>query len=190
MAATSSFLHANQFAPAGGNYEPQRQNNGVFRVQLGDADQSALISLASESFNLPTETSGVVEMHWLNESRKVAGKTVFEDITLTLKDFVDVNTHQACLGWRREVYNPVNGAVGLAANYKKQATVEVFAPNGGLMRRWLLIGCWPMSLNAGSVDHSSEDYNRIEMSLSVDKAYEDTNIDSFKAVSSAVPLGS
>ena len=49
---------------------------------------------------------------------KFAGAMVFDDLELTLKDFIDIGVAKVLSQWRLLVSNPANGAVGLAKDYK------------------------------------------------------------------------
>lgn len=157
-----------------GNFEVQRQNNWYFEVTPpsgGDNDTKRIIELALDVGFLPTEVSDEIEIHFVNERVWVAGKPTFEAGTLTLKDYVDQPVMKAVADWRRLVYNPNTGAVGLAKNYKVDADVILFAPDGTYRRKWMLRGCWPQQVvYGGTLDMSSMDPNKIEITIRYDKA--------------------
>jgi hypothetical protein len=89
---------------------------------------------------------------------------------------VDVNIAQILQKWRYMVYNPETGQIGLAAQYKKVGTITQFAPNGGFIRQWKLIGAWPSAFDAGDADLSGEDTVNISVTITIDKAVPDTAI--------------
>jgi len=158
-----------------GNYEPQRQNNWYFEVSppsAGVNDFKTILSMALDIGFLPNESSGEIEVHFVNERVYVAGKPTFEAGTLTLKDYVDLPVAKAIAEWRKMVYNAETGAIGLAKNYKVDASIVLFAPDGTYKREWILRGCWPQAVNYGAtLDMSTMEVNKIELTLRFDKAY-------------------
>ena len=152
---------------AAGGYEPQRKNN--FMVYLtppgGDSDP---IEMALMSFPLHKETTGVIKIPYVNSERKVAGKTEYAAKELKVRDYVDQQTAQEVRAWRRKVWDPKTGKVGLAKDYKVDGRVVLYAPDGSAERTWSLHGVWPSSFDMGSGDMSSADPVEITCTLEVD----------------------
>lgn len=169
-------LSAAHIAAQLGAFEPQRGNNGLLRIfglvgdQKGPKGES-ILTLSLNGFALPAVTVEALEIMWLNERRKVAGGVTFEDIEITYKDYVDVPTAHILKTWHEEVYNPVNGKIGLASIYKKTGIMELFAPNGTHSRFWTVVGIWPNSFNPGAIDMTAAEPILITTTLSIDKAY-------------------
>ena len=90
---------------------------------------------------------------------------------VTVNDFIEPDVEKILWEWRLKVYNPSTGKVGWAVNYKKQARVIQYGPNGEVQRGWILDGVWPTTLNLGELDYSSGDKKQVSMTLSVDTAY-------------------
>lgn len=188
-------LHANHLAQMGTNgfFEPQRANNGILvinEVPEWNAEEGR-VTLSLESFPIPKENNAQIEARYFNERRKFAGPANVEDMEIVIKDTVDRDVAKVLLAWRRQVYNPGSlakfsdgltngwngtfpqeqGAVGLAKNYKKSGAIILVAPDGSHKRQWLVEGLWPMSMDPGDIDMTSEDFIRITMTLSVDRVY-------------------
>lgn len=157
-----------------GNYEVQRQNNWYFEVSppsAGNNDTKRVIELALDLGFLPNESSEEIEIHFVNERVYVAGKPLYEAGTLTLKDYVDQPVMKTVADWRARVYDPNTGAIGLARNYKVDANIVLFAPDGSFRREWLLRGCWPSAVNYGAtLDMATAEQNKIELTIRYDKA--------------------
>jgi len=157
-----------------GNYEVQRQNNWYFEVDppsAGRNDTKRVIELALDIGFLPSESNEEIEIHFVNERVYVAGKPLYEAGTLSLKDYVDQPVAKAIVDWRTMVYNPATGAIGLAKDYKVDANIVLFAPDGTYKREWILRGAWPQAVNYGAtLDMSSSDINKIEITIRYDKA--------------------
>lgn len=155
-------------AAAGGSFEPQRQNNWLLSVGGLAGDRS--IQLGLEASSLPSVAVEEVELNFLNIRRYVAGKAVYDTIPLVLKDMVDAGVASALKTWSEQVFNPFTHKIGLARDYKKQADLILFAPDGTLTRTWSLIGAFPLSVNYGTLDMSSSDKVLIEGVIRYDRA--------------------
>ena len=154
-------------AAAGGAFEPQRQNNFLFSVDLPGQEN---ITLSLESSALPTVGVEEIELHYLNTRRYVAGKAVYDTIPLVVKDMVDVGVASAIKDWHEQVFNPFTHKIGLARDYKKFADLVLFGPDGDIERIWNLIGCWPTTVSYGTLDMSSSEKVLIETTLRFDRA--------------------
>lgn len=176
-------------AQAKGVFEPQRQSNFLIHLHLGDGASASYIMLSLEASSLPTESNEEVSLEYLNIRRYVAGKTMYDTIPLVVKDMVDVNVAAAVVAWRQAVYNPITDQIGLAKNYKKRATIVLFAPDGSHERTWDLIGVWPMSVNYGVLDMTSSDKVTIETVLRYDKAIPDVGASALSVSSILANLG-
>lgn len=160
-------MSANFLAAQEGAFEPQRQNNALLRIWGIDAED--VVTLSVETFPLPKTALTPIELNYMNERRKVAGPANVEDMEVTFKDFVDVNTHAALMQWYLDTYDPLTGRVGLARNYKKKGEAVMYGPNGGFDRSFELIGLWISNFDPGDIDMTGEDKKLINLTLSIDK---------------------
>jgi hypothetical protein len=149
-------------------WEPQRVNNAVLHFADLPGDEELSLSLAS--FPLPKVTNGIVEIGHVNEKRKFAGLPTFDDLSVLYKDYVPVNTSSILHAWRKLVYDPETGKIGLKWEYAKNGWAELYAPNGEFIRQYDLIGCWPSGFDPGDVDLAGEDTINITLTLTIDKA--------------------
>lgn len=171
-----SDLSAAHISAQAGAFEPQRGNNALLRIYglLDDAPGpkgESVLTLSLQSFPLPSVTVEPQEVFWVNEKRKVAGMVNFEDLEVIYKDFVDAGTAQILKKWHEQVYNPANGKIGLARDYKKTGLIEMFAPDGSYSRYYSVQGMWPSMYNPGTVDMTSGEPVLITVTLVIDKAY-------------------
>lgn len=161
---------ARHIANAEGDFAPQHQNQWLLEIGGLDGDAKDLITLSLLSSQLPPESNEEVEIPYGNEFRYVAGKARYEAIPLVCNDYVDRAVRAALVAWRRQVYDPETGNIGLPADYKKEATLLIMATDGTLVRSCRLIGLWPQAMNPGTLDMSSADQVKIEMTLRYDRA--------------------
>lgn len=159
---------ADHLAGEAGTFEPQRQNNFSIEIALGAADKD-LIVMGLQAAPLPNESNDEIEIQYQNEKRYVAGQYTVDSTTLTVRDFVDQDTRGAIMRWRKQVYDPATGQVGLAKNYKKRANIVMTAPDGSEQRVCKLIGVWPQAVSGGNLSHDGADNVIIEVTLKVDK---------------------
>lgn len=162
-------LHAG-FMSTNPLYEVQRTNN--FRISFDQSvDPKGFIELACSSTGLPTISNDPIELSHGNSKVKVAGQANVDDISVTVKDFIEADVEKILWEWRLKVYNPETGKVGWAKNYKKDATIVQYGPNGEVLRKWQCSGVWPTSLDLGEMSYDGSDAKAITMNLSVDEAF-------------------
>lgn len=148
-------------------YETQRQNN--FEIQISDLSEDIMFAVVS--FPLPTRANNVIEVPYGNAPIKVAGTATFTGGDLVLRDFMEADIEAKIDAWQKQVYNPDDGSIGWAADYKRQATVYEYSPDGQFIRTWTLEGCWPSSVAYGNLDNTSGDLKQITITLEYDRAY-------------------
>lgn len=164
-------LTANRIGAQDGDFELQRGNNGLlFLVGLEDiGNVDNIITLALSTFPVPKVNSGIIDVPYLNESRKFPGKPVFDDLSVVCRDYVDKNVAGVLLRWRQLVYDHNTGVIGRAASLKKQARIELFSPQNDFVREYTLIGVWPSQFDGGEIDMAADEGVQITLTLTYDK---------------------
>ncbi len=163
-------MSAGHIAAQSGFFEPQRQNNALLRI-FGLGEGEDILAISIESFPLPKTTITASEAMYMNETVKFAGRVTFEDLSVVYKDFVDMPTLKILSDWYLTTYNPWNGRIGLARNYKKTAEAVMYGPQGGFERKFKLQGLWINSFDPGDQDMTGEGTKLINIGLSIDKAF-------------------
>ena len=120
------------------DYQLQRKNH--FEISFAENSQGQKfidegLKFMLVSFPLPKETTDASDINYFNQTIKVAGRTTFETTTMILRDAISYDTEAKFLNWRKKVYDPETGKMGVAADYKIKATVKEFTPNGGGHKR-------------------------------------------------------
>ena len=160
-------LGASHLASAG--WEIQRTNNFEISIE-GVGEQERLLTLSVVGGSLPSESNNPIPVQYGNTTIQVAGVYEIQAGSLTVRDFIQKDVERLIEEWRSTVYNKETDAVGFAADYKKQARITQFAPDGSFERTWKIEGVWPSSVNYGSVDQSNNGLKQIEITLQYDKA--------------------
>lgn len=160
-------LGASHLASAG--FEVQRTNN--FEIQIDNVSKVRPLILAVVSGFLPNESNEVIALNYGNTTVQVAGKAnAHGNGSLVVRDLVQEDMEKVIDDWRATVYNKDTDGIGFAADYKKPAYVTQYAPDGSLLRVWILEGVWPSAVDYGQVSYDSPGVKTINVTLQYDKA--------------------
>lgn len=159
----------NLTADALDSLEPQRQSNAVLSLTVPGMN-SKVLELAVQSFPLPKSAIGIIEAYHNNERRKYAGNPTFDDLSVVFSDYIDNDVAGECAAWYSKVYNAKNGKIGWKRQYAATGIATQYGPNGQYERSWQIKGVWPSNFDPGDHDKTAEDYVRITMTLTIDKA--------------------
>lgn len=116
-------------------------------------------------------TQGEVVLNHINVLRKVKGKTVWGDVTMTLHDPISPSGAQTIMEWVRLSHESVTGRDGYSDFYKKDLTINALGPVGDVVAEWVLKGAFVKDANFG--EYSWDDENKainITMTLAIDYA--------------------
>jgi len=161
------WLDADFLSPGEGGYEPQRQNNAL--VEFFGVPGAEILRLSIRASDLPTLVFEEFEIPYQNSRRYIAQRFSPEAMTITYNDYLDPNTAGALVSWSNLVGVPLVEKINPPSVYKRDGRVVLFAPDGSSERVWRLLGCWPQSVNYGSVDMSATGIVQIEATIRVDQ---------------------
>ncbi len=147
--------------------ELQRVNN--FLVEI--AGLPTTVSFLIKGFPLPSSENEVLEVKYGNSKIKLPGPISFSEGELTILDSIDLDTEKTISDWRAQVHNPQTDAIGLQINFKKDAVVTQFTPDGSIARQWKLEGVWPSAFKPGDLSNDSSDIKSMSVTLQWDRAY-------------------
>lgn len=143
------------------NFEPMLKNRFVFYVE-------GIPTFLIKAVKKPTKTTNEIELDHINVKRKIAGKTIWDNIDITIYEAIVPSSAQAVMEWVRLGHESVTGRDGYAQMYKKDCTIKILGPIGDVVQEWKLKGAWPVSVDFGDLDYSTDDVNNITMTLAVD----------------------
>jgi hypothetical protein len=116
-------------------------------------------------------TQGEVTLNHINILRKVKGKSVWNDVTMTLFDPITPSGAQAVMEWVRLGHESVTGRDGYSDFYKKDLTVNVLGPVGDIVSEWILKGAFIKESTFGDYNWDTEnEAKQIELTLAIDYA--------------------
>jgi hypothetical protein len=114
---------------------------------------------------------GEVVLNHINVLRKVKGKTVWGDVTMTLHDPISPSGAQVIMEWVRLSHESVTGRDGYSDFYKKDLVINALGPVGDVVAEWVLKGAFVKDANFGEYNWDTENTAiNITMTLAIDYA--------------------
>lgn len=154
----------------------QAQGSEHFVVTFGELPDGTRIvpedfHLLVSSWQLPSKTTAVENMSYFNGTVKLAGRTTFGEMSVTVKDVISYDSASLLELWMAKVNDLKTGLRGFKDTYSTDAYVDVYSPNGSQYRRWKYIGIWPSALSYTNLDYSQPGYVQISVTFQYDYAY-------------------
>ena len=143
-------------------FEPKQANRFIMTLD-------GIPSFIVKGLSAISVTQGEVILNHINILRKVKGKTVWNDVTMTLFDPITPSGAQAVMEWIRLHHESVTGRDGYSDFYKKDLTVNVLGPVGDIVSEWILKGAFVKESTFGDYNWDTEnEAKQIEVTLGVD----------------------
>ena len=165
-------------------YQPQMTNHFEVNILLnkdlqGGNDETQIanmqkyITLATTDFSLPQISTEPIDIPYGNGVVHIAGKTQYGGAnSLTCIDYIGADIERIIYNWQMMVTNPETGQQGWAYNYKTDATVLEYAPDGSCISAWILRGVFPTNVAYGDgLSKASANIKNVAVTLSYDLAY-------------------
>ena len=145
-------------------FEPKQANRFVL---YADGVPSYLI----KGVSAVSLTQGEVVLNHINVLRKVKGKSVWGDVTMTLFDPITPSGAQTIMEWVRLSHESVTGRDGYSDFYKKDLVINVLGPVGDIVSEWVLKGAFIKDANFGDYNWDTENTAvNITMTVAMDYA--------------------
>lgn len=116
----------------------------------------------------PSVKTEGVPIHWINAERYIAGKTTFEEMTVTLHDPIAPSGAQQVMEWIRLCYESVSGRAGYADFYKRDIQIKMLDPVGTVVQLWDIKGAFVTSADFGELTYDGNDLAEISLSIRFD----------------------
>ena len=114
---------------------------------------------------------GEVILNHINVLRKVKGKSVWGDVTMTLHDPISPSGAQIIMEWVRLSHESVTGRDGYSDFYKKDLVINALGPVGDVVAEWVLKGAFIKTAEFGEYNWDTENQAiNITMTLAIDYA--------------------
>ena len=143
-------------------FEPKQANRFILYMD-------GIPSFIVKGVSAVSLSQGEVILNHMNVQRKVKGKTIWNDITMTLFDPITPSGAQAVMEWVRLHHESVTGRDGYSDFYKKDLRLDVLGPVGDIVSEWILKGAFVKEATFGDYNWDSEnEAKQIEVTLAVD----------------------
>jgi hypothetical protein len=131
-------------------FEPKQANRFILYV---DGIPSYII----KGVDAVKLTQGEVVLNHINILRKVKGKSVWGDLTMTLVDPITPSGAQAVMEWVRLHHESVTGRDGYSDFYKKDLVIDILGPVGDVVSEWIIKGAFIKEANFGDYNWDTAD---------------------------------
>ena len=142
-------------------FEPKRKFRWVFAIEGID-------SFLMKTANRPSITTEEIEVPFINHTRYVAGKTKFEQLSVTLHDPIAPSGAQQVMEWVRTHFESVSGRGGYADFYKRDCQLKLLDPVGTVVELWDIKGAFLTAASFGDLDYGASDPTEISLTLRFD----------------------
>tara|TARA_B100000963_G_scaffold110771_2_gene96407 strand:+ start:13335 stop:13823 length:489 start_codon:yes stop_codon:yes gene_type:complete len=143
-------------------FEPKQANRFIMTLD-------GIPSFIVKGLSAISVTQGEVILNHINILRKVKGKTIWNDVTMTLFDPITPSGAQAVMEWIRLHHESVTGRDGYSDFYKKDPVLQVLGPVGDVVSEWILKGAFVKESTFGDYNWDTEnEAKQIEVTLGVD----------------------
>jgi len=140
-------------------FEPKRKFRWIFAIEGID---SFLIKKAAR----PTFTISNQEIKYINSIRYLAGRQVWDEISLDLYDPIAPSGAQQVMEWIRTHYESVSGRAGYADFYKRDIQCKLLDPIGTVIELWDIKGAFLTKATFGDLDYD-DDKTPVTIALSL-----------------------
>ena len=145
-------------------FEPKQANRFILYMD-------GIPSFIIKGVSAVSLTQGEVTLNHINVLRKVKGKSVWNDVTMTLFDPITPSGAQAVMEWVRLHHESVTGRDGYSDFYKKDVKINVLGPVGDVVSEWILKGAFVKEATFGDYNWDTEnEAKQIELTLGLDYA--------------------
>ena len=145
-------------------FEPKQQNR--FILYMDGMPTYMVRGLSSIGL-----TQNKITLNYINVLRNIKGKTVWDDVTLTLYDPITPSGAQAVMEWVRLGHESVTGRDGYSDFYKKDLTLNVLGPVVDVVSEWVLKGAIITAAQFGDFSYENIDtVQEISLTMAIDYA--------------------
>jgi hypothetical protein len=130
------------------NFQPKMKYQFIVAIEGID-------SYIIKSSNLPEITFEEVELPWINNTRYIAGKGKFNELTMAFHDPIAPSGAQQLIEWVRLQWESVSGRAGYADYYKRDLQLKQLDPIGAVISIWDVKGAFIKTSNFGEWNYAS-----------------------------------
>ena len=142
--------------------ELQRQN----RFLLTFPDSLGLASWYVSTAQRPKININKVPIPFMNTEMYVAGRYVWQPLSITFRDPIGPSASQALMEWVRLHAESVTGRMGYFAGYARNIELTMSDPTGTAVSKWILVNCMLCdNIDFGALNYASDALAEITLSI-------------------------
>lgn len=131
-----------------------------------------VIRLSVDSTTVPHFSVSDITIERGNSIVHFAGKPQWNSGTFVCRDLVGLHTKEVLMAWQRLTYDPITDRGGRGFKYKKKATLIEYTQDFVEIRRWDLIGLFPLGVEEGEFDKTKgEETRNLTVNFVYDRAF-------------------
>lgn len=136
---------------------------------LGDG-----FELICESVGLPQRQIEQIAVPYANKNINIAGRNSFSNMNITVRDVISADTELKITKWFEAILNLKKGTRGIIGDaagkkgYKINIEIIPLTPNGDKGRPSIAKGCFPISVDWGTLSYTDTGIRTLSMEISVD----------------------
>lgn len=135
-----------------GGYRP-----ALFEVQVTTLGEE--FNLLCMSSQVPSYTTGVIEVPYFGRKVKIAGDRTYAEWTTTVMIEEDFSQRSVLEAWAEKVNGHISNIrqYGSPEDYKEDATIKLYGKTGSVLQTYTLQGCWPIDIGTIELDWNTTD---------------------------------
>ena len=148
-----------------------------YRGEAENAEDSDRIKKAQETFKLSVTKCPVPhfeiatnEYRRGNDVVKFAGVPTWNGGTITVADYVGLDTKSLLMSWLYKAYNPHTRKGGRMKDYKKTATLCEYTQDYELIRTWTIEGMFITKITEDDFDKENDGPRKLNVEFVFDRA--------------------
>lgn len=141
----------------------------VILAAIPGVSNASLISYFVASSQSPVETTGVINVAWMNSEIKLGGQTKYEAWSVTVRDDATSMAYNYFKLWRRLVYETASGQSSIPVEYKWTTDLYLLNNRGEQQRGYKLVNAWPGSIGQMTLDYATEGIITFPITINYDE---------------------
>ena len=139
--------------------------------QITEGDLGEILRLNVSSFKIPEITVQSIDIRHGNDRVKLAGQPSVGDCSITVHDVIGADTQRVLWAWFNLVFDVEKKTMGINVDYKKNAILYQFAPDGSTVRSWDCRGLWPTSFPGNDFAYDRSQNIDLQVTLACDTMF-------------------
>ncbi len=130
---------------------------------------ATLITYFVANTQSPQETTGVINVDWMNSQIKIGGRTTYSEWSVTVRDDATSLAYNYFKSWRRLVYSTSTGQSSIPREYKFPIDMYLLNNKGEQSRGYKIVNAFPTTIGQITLDYSTEGIVTFPITIAYDE---------------------